>query len=46
MESHNVVSLVTRHYGSGDIIVLVCDIISQDDVIKVSCDFMDSNPLM
>ena len=34
-----------RHCGSGDIVVLVCHIISQDYVIKWSCDFMDESPL-
>ena len=33
-----------RHYGNGDILVLVCHITSQDHVIKASCDFMGKGP--
>ena len=33
-----------RHYGNGDIVVLVCHITSQDHVIKASCDFMGKGP--
>ena len=29
-----------RHCGSGDIKILFCHMISQDDVINSSCDFM------
>ena len=32
------------HYGSGDILVLVCHEISQYHVIKESCDFMVESP--
>ena len=30
--------------GSGDIKVLVCQVISQDHLMKLSCDFMDRSP--
>ena len=33
-----------RGCESGDIMVLVCDMILQDHVIKGSCDFMDGRP--
>ena len=33
-----------RHCGSGDIMVLVCHVISQHHVIKRSYDFMGRNP--
>ena len=33
-----------RPYGSGDIIVLVCHVISIDHVIKDSFDFMGRSP--
>ena len=32
-------------YVNGDIIVLVCRMILQNQVIKGSCDFMGSSPL-
>ena len=35
-----------RHCGSGDIMVLVCQIISQDHVIKGSCNFMGRSQSM
>ena len=35
-----------RHCDSGDIIVLVCHVISQEYVIKRSRDFNCSNPSM
>ena len=31
------------HYGTGDIIVLVCHVISRDYIIKRSCDFKGRN---
>ena len=33
-----------RHFGSGDIVVLVCQVISEDHVIEGSCDFMSRSP--
>ena len=33
-----------RHSGIGDVLVLVCHVILQVDVIKKSCDLMDRNP--
>ena len=33
-----------RNSDSGDIVALVCHVISQDHVIKESCDFIDSIP--
>ena len=33
-----------RHCGSGDKMVLVCHVISQDHVIKGSFDFMGGRP--
>ena len=32
------------HYGSGDVIVLVCHVILQDHSIKRSCDFKGKSP--
>ena len=32
------------HYGSGQIIVLVCYLILQDHMIKDSCDFKHRSP--
>ena len=34
-----------RQFGSGDIMVLVCHVILQDNVTKESCNFMDESPL-
>ena len=33
-----------RHCGSGYIMTLVCHVISQENSIKGSCDFMDGTP--
>ena len=33
-----------RHCGNGDIMLLVCRVISQDSMIKRSCDFMGRIP--
>ena len=33
-----------RHFGSGDIVILVCQVISEDHVIEGSCDFMSRSP--
>ena len=33
-----------RHCGSGDILVLVCHVISQDSRIKGLCDFVERIP--
>ena len=33
-----------RHCGSADVMVLACQVMSQDYVIRGSCDFMGSNP--
>ena len=33
-----------RHCDGGDIIILVCHVISQDHVMKPSCDFMSKSP--
>ena len=33
-----------RHCGSEDLMILVCHVILQDQVIKDSCDFMDKSP--
>ena len=35
---------VHRYCDSGDIMVLVCQVISQDYVIKPSCDFIGWSP--
>ena len=34
-----------RHCGSGDRLVLVCHVISENHVIKGSCDFKSRSPL-
>ena len=33
-----------KHYGIGDIMVLICHVISKDDAIKASCDIMGRGP--
>ena len=33
-----------RHCDSKDIIILVCQVISQDDAIKGSCELIGKNP--
>ena len=33
-----------RHSGGGDVMVLVCHVISQDHLIKKSSDFMGRTP--
>ena len=33
-----------EYYGSVNVIVLICHVISQDHVIKESCDFKGWNP--
>ena len=41
MESHHPAKCGNRrHWGSGDIMVLVCHVISQGHLIKGSCDLM------
>ena len=35
-----------RYCGSGDIIVLACHVITQDHMIKQSCDLMGGSPLL
>ena len=34
-----------KRYGSGDMMILVCHVISQDHMIKRSCDCMGRSPL-
>ena len=34
-----------RHCGSGDIIFLICHVISQDQIVKGSCDFKKQEPV-
>ena len=33
-----------RHCGSGDIMILVCQMISKDYLVKSLCDFLTRNP--
>ena len=35
-----------RHFGSEDVMVSICHVISQDHVIQASCDFIGGEPLI